>query len=318
MVFILLKLKRDNMRVYLSYFIKGMAIGIANAIPGVSGGTIAFVLGIYEKLTYSISTLPTALIKLKWKDIIESLKILIPTFLGAAVSIFLFLNIINYLFSNYPIPTKIFFVGLVLGSFPFITKTVEEYNFKVFFAFFLGAFIMAIFVYFDINKPMGEATYSGNFSVFYGIKLFFCGIAAAIAMVIPGISGSLLLLILGEYENISYFVSTLKSNFNNVYPLIFLGIGVIIGIFAISKLITILIQKYWSTLFGFVLGILVVSFLSLWPKYNFFKYSYVNSYCFVNVHGFSCGNRYGKNLNLFYNIPKFYIISFRIYNNERG
>ena len=105
-----------------------------------------------------------------------------------------------------------------------------------------------------------------DFSVFYGIKLFFCGIAAAIAMVIPGISGSLLLLILGEYENISYFVSTLKSNFNNVYPLIFLGIGVIIGIFAISKLITIFIQKYRSTLFGFVLGILVVSFLSLWPN----------------------------------------------------
>ena len=116
---------------------------------------------------------------------------------------------------------------------------------------------------------MGEATYLGNFSVFYGIKLFFCGIAAAIAMVIPGISGSLLLLILGEYENISYFVSTLKSNFNNVYPLIFLGIGVIIGIFAISKLITILIQKYRSTLFGFVLGILVVSFLSLWPNITY-------------------------------------------------
>ena len=100
------------MRVYLSYFIKGMAIGIANAIPGVSGGTIAFVLGIYEKLTYSISTLPTALIKLKWKDIIESLKILIPTFLGAAVSIFLFLNIINYLFSssNLPINSTSFFI----------------------------------------------------------------------------------------------------------------------------------------------------------------------------------------------------------------
>ena len=271
MVFILLKLKRDNMIVYLSYFIKGMAIGIANAIPGVSGGTIAFVLGIYEKLTYSISTLPTALIKLKWKDIIESLKILIPTFLGAAVSIFLFLNIINYLFSNYPIPTKIFFVGLVLGSFPFITKTVEEYNLKVFFAFFLGAFIMAIFVYFDINEPeineaVGETVSSSNFSFVYGIKLFFCGIAAAIAMVIPGISGSLLLLILGEYENISYFVSNMTSNLNNIYPLIFLGIGILIGIFLISKLITILIQKYRSMLFGFVLGILIVSFLSLWPN----------------------------------------------------
>ena len=271
MVFILLKLKRENMRVYLSYFIKGMAIGIANAIPGVSGGTIAFVLGIYEKLTYSISTLPTALIKLKWKDIIESLKILIPTFFGAAVSIFLFLNIINYLFSNYPVPTKIFFVGLVLGSFPFVTKTVEKYNFKVFLAFFLGAFIMAIFVYFDINEPeinetVGETVSSSNFSFVYGIKLFFCGIAAAIAMVIPGISGSLLLLILGEYENISYFVSNMTSNLNNIYPLIFLGIGILIGIFLISKLITILIQKYRSMLFGFVLGILIVSFLSLWPN----------------------------------------------------
>ena len=261
------------MRAYLSYFIKGMAIGIANAIPGVSGGTIAFVLGIYEKLTYSISSLPIALIKLRWKDVAESLKILIPVFFGAIISIFLFLNIISFLFANYPIPTKIFFVGLVLGSFPFVTKTVEKYDLKIFLAFFLGAFIMAIFVYFDINEPeinkiIGESTYS-DFSVVYGIKLFFCGIAAAIAMVIPGISGSLLLLILGEYENISYFVSNITSNFNYIYPLIFLGVGIVIGIFAISKLITVLIQKYRGIVFGFVLGILIVSFLSLWPNITF-------------------------------------------------
>ena len=258
------------MRAYLSYFIKGMAIGIANAIPGVSGGTIAFVLGIYEKLTSSISSLPMDLIKLRWKDVAESLKVLIPVFLGAVISIFLFLNIINFSFENYPIPTKIFFVGLVLGSFPFVTKTVEKYDLKVFFAFFLGAFIMSIFVYFDINTPeinknVGESV-SSDFSVIYGIKLFFCGIAAAVAMVIPGISGSLLLLILGEYENVSYFVSNMTSNFNYIYPLIFLGIGIVIGIFAISKLITILIQKYRAIVFGFVLGILIVSFLSLWPN----------------------------------------------------
>lgn len=254
------------MRAYLSYFIKGMVIGIANAIPGVSGGTIAFVLGIYEKLTYSISSFPTALIKLRWKDLAESLKILIPVFWGAIISIFLFLNIISRLFSSFPIPTKIFFVGLVLGSFPFVTKTIEKYNLKVFLAFFLGAFIMAIFVYFNINTPAGKTAYSGEFSFIYGMKLFFCGIAAAIAMVIPGISGSLLLLILGEYENITRFVSNITSNFDNVYPLIFLGIGIVIGIFAISKLITILIQKHRATLFGFVLGILIVSFLSLWPN----------------------------------------------------
>ena len=85
-------------------------------------------------------------------------------------------------------------------------------------------------------------------------------------MVIPGISGSLLLLILGEYENVSNLVSTLTKNFANVYPLMFLGFGVAIGIFTISKLVTIVIQKHKSILFGFVLGIIVVSFLSLWPN----------------------------------------------------
>lgn len=256
------------MRNYISYFIKGMAIGIANAIPGVSGGTIAFVLGIYERLTYAISILPNALIKLKWEEIKESLKVLIPVFLGAAISIVLFLKLINYTFTYYPVPTRIFFVGLILGSFPFITKTVEEFNFKVFIAFFIGAFIMAIFVYFDINKPVGSTTYTGSFSIIYGVKLFLCGIAAAVAMVIPGISGSLLLLILGEYENISYFISSFIDtfNFSLLIPLIFLGFGVVIGIFGISKLVTILLQKYKSTLFGFVLGIIIVSFLSLWPN----------------------------------------------------
>ncbi|MEI0446592.1 DUF368 domain-containing protein, partial [Brachyspira intermedia] len=93
-------------------------------------------------------------------------------------------------------------------------------------------------------------------------------IAAAVAMVIPGISGSLLLLILGEYENISYFISSFVDtfNFSLLIPLIFLGLGVVIGIFGISKLVTILLQKYKSTLFGFVLGIIIVSFLSLWPS----------------------------------------------------
>ena len=257
------------MRNYISYFIKGMAIGIANAIPGVSGGTIAFVLGIYEKLTYSISILPEALIKLKWSDIRESLKVLIPVAIGAAISIVLFLKLINYTFTYYPIPTRIFFVGLILGSFPFITKTVEEFNIKVFIAFILGAFIMSIFVYFDINKPVSDASvYTGSFSILYCFKLFLCGIAAAVAMVIPGISGSLLLLILGEYENISYFISAFVETFNLslLIPLMFLGFGVVIGIFSISKLVTVLLQKYKSILFGFVLGIIIVSFLSLWPN----------------------------------------------------
>lgn len=252
----------NNIKEYIIYFIKGMAIGLANAIPGVSGGTLAFVLGIYEKLTYSISSLPSSILKFKVKDILESFKVLIPVGLGSIITIFLFLNLITYLFEYFPVPTKIFFVGLILGSLPFISKSIEKFNVKVFIAFFIGAFIMAIFVYFDINTPsVSTATFKGNFTIIYGIKLFFCGIVAAIAMVVPGISGSLLLLILGEYENVSYFVSTF-----NIPPLIFLGIGVVVGIFVVSKIVTVILAKHRAILFSFVLGIIMVSFLSLWPN----------------------------------------------------
>jgi putative membrane protein len=294
-----------NIKNFIVLFVKGMFIGIANAIPGVSGGTLAFVLGVYEKLTFAISELPKSI--LRPREFLEHMKILVPIGLGAGISIVLFLSVITYLFSNFEVPTKIFFVGLILGSIPIISKSIIKFNFKAFVAFFFGALIMTGFAYFDINSTvvnvegksvadianvelkksdnntsiifpetnvntatantsapaseLKEVSNVDDITLLYGLKLFLCGLLAAISMVIPGISGSLLLLILGEYENIAYFVSTI-----NIPPLICLGAGVIIGIFAISKLITYLLSKFRDILFSFVLGIIIVSLLSLWPN----------------------------------------------------
>ena len=249
-----------DIRANLVLFLKGMLIGIANAIPGVSGGTLAFILGIYEDLTFAISKLPNSI--LKPKEFIKHLKIIIPVGLGAVLAIVLFLNLITYLFLNFSVPTKIFFVGLILGSLPLVASSIVKFNIKSFIAFFFGAFVMGVFAYFDFNALESTGvTYQGDFTAFYGIKLFICGVLAAAAMVIPGISGSLLLLILGEYENIAYFVKMF-----DILPIVSLGLGVVIGILVISKIITYLISRYRDMLFSFVLGIIIVSLLSLWPN----------------------------------------------------
>lgn len=249
---------------YAFMFIKGFAIGIANAIPGVSGGTIAFVLGIYERLTNAIANLLN-IFKNPKEVIKESCRILLPVGLGAMLAIVVFLNIIVYLFDHYPAPTQIFFVGLILGSLPVITKEIKSgFNPLNFISFFGGAFIMSLFVYFDMNivKESAQAVYTG-LSFFYAAKLFVCGILAAAAMIIPGISGSLLLLILGEYKNVSYFVKTFE-----IAPLAFFGAGVVIGIFFVSKAVTVILVKYREKLFSFVLGLIIVSLLSLWPSFK--------------------------------------------------
>ncbi len=248
------------MKEYMILFIKGAIIGVANAIPGVSGGTLAFILGIYERLTNAIASIPSVIFKpKKWGT---PLKTLIPVGLGAVVAIGIFLLIIDFLFANYAVPTQLFFVGLILGSLPFITKEIKCFGTKNLIAFFCGASLMAIFIYFQMrtSATSGEVTYSGM-SGGYAIKLFVAGILAAAAMVIPGVSGSLLLLMIGEYKNISSFVKNME-----IVPLAIVGIGIVIGLFSITKAISIIIAKYRERLFSFVLALIIVSLLSIIPN----------------------------------------------------
>ncbi len=241
-------------------FIKGAIIGVANAIPGVSGGTLAFILGIYERLTNAIAVIPSVVFKpKKWGT---PLKTLIPVGLGAVIALGMFLLVIDFLFANYAVPTQLFFVGLILGSLPFITKEIKSFNGKNLVPFFLGAALMAIFLYFQMRTAgvSDEVTYSGM-SGGYAFKLFIAGVLAAAAMVIPGVSGSLLMLMIGEYKNISSFVKNME-----IVPLVIVGLGVVIGLFSITKVISIIISKYREQLFAFVLALIIVSLLSIWPS----------------------------------------------------
>ncbi len=253
------------MKEYIMLFIKGAIIGVANAIPGVSGGTLAFILGVYEKLTNAIAIIPSVVFKPKeWAT---PLKTLIPIGVGAVVAIVAFLNIIKFLFANYAIPTQLFFVGLVLGSLPFIAKEIKGFGIKNLASFFLGATIMAIFIYFNMRLSSGtntsnQMTYSGM-NALYAIKLFVVSILAAATMVIPGMSGSLLLLMVGEYENVSSFMSI--SNIQ-IVPLIIVGLGVVVGLFSVTKLISIILHKYREQVFSFVLALIVVSLFSIMPN----------------------------------------------------
>ncbi|MGL4308495.1 MAG: DUF368 domain-containing protein [Cetobacterium sp.] len=236
--------------------LKGILIGIANVLPGVSGGTLAVMLGIYDKLTEAVGNFLIVPIKEK----ITYSKFLIQIAIGAAIGILLFARIIEFSYLNYPKITTIIFVILMLPSIPFIIKGENIKNRSNILSLIAGILFTIGFLaltYF-IGEETIEASKNIIFSFSYGIKLFFCGLIAAGAMIIPGISGSLLLLILGEYYNILSFISSF-----NILPLIFFGAGTGIGLIFFSKIINILLNKYRSFTLFFIVGIILVSLVDM-------------------------------------------------------
>lgn len=242
----------------LKLIFSGIAIGIANIIPGVSGGTIAFVLGIYDKLTESIGNFFICS-KDERKNYI---KFLLPLFTGVGVGILLFARIIEILYKNYPQPTSFFFIGLILASMPVVLKHSKgKFNPWNLLSLAIGIAIVLFFLQF--KEPSNINLVRTEFSTFYYFKLLLCGVVGAAAMIIPGISGSMLLLILGEYYNILSFINGLK-----IVPLIFVGIGIVLGIVLCSKLISYLFENYKNpTIYG-ILGLVLASILGIWPGFE--------------------------------------------------
>ena len=263
-------------------FIKGIIIGIANIIPGVSGGTLAVVLGVYDKLTEAIGNFPVVPLKKK----IEYGKFLANIGIGAGVGIVLFAKLIEFSVTNYPKLTAGIFTLLIVPSIPYIVKNEDKKNGKNITFFIIGAlaalvFVVADYLYGGKTEP-GELATVITFG--YMIKLFICGGVAAGAMIIPGISGSMLLLMLGEYYNVLGFInrfvkgivhigsySSLMDAVNNLYliPIAAFGIGILVGLVVIAKLINMLLAKYRSSTLFFITGIIVVSIFQIWI--NIFK-----------------------------------------------
>lgn len=241
---------------FIINILKGMGIGIANVIPGVSGGTMAIVFGIYDKLIETLANFITASIKKK----IEYIIFIAPIIIGAVIGILGFAKIVEFLYANYPLYTKLIFVVLVLPSIPIVVKDEKIKEIKNIIYFCLGMiFVLTFFML--VHKFSAEDMsfqMRKTFDTAYGIKLLFCGYLAGGAMIIPGISGSLLLLALGEHQNVIYYISNL-----DFLPLAYFGVGVILGIGLFTKIINYFLKKYRSLTLFFILGIVVASLIEM-------------------------------------------------------
>lgn len=242
---------------YLMLILKGMIIGIANIIPGVSGGTLMITLGIYQDVIETISHF--------FKDIKKSLKLVIPLGIGMVLSILILSKIISVCLDKYPFPTTFFFIGLIIGGIPLLWKKVSasKYKYNNWLVFLITFGIVLLFTF----LKSGDYVLSfDNLSLSGYIGLFIVGMIAAATMVVPGISGSFVLMLLGYYEPI---VNTVKdlTNFSllshNLLILIPFGIGIVVGIILVAKLIEWLLKKYPIKTYYGVLGFVIASIISI-------------------------------------------------------
>ena len=241
--------------------LKGFFMGIANVIPGVSGGTIALILGIYEEFIGAINTI--------FKKFKENLKFLVPVFIGMGLSIITTSKIVGYSYEHYPLPTILFFVGLVFGGIPMLVRNVKgKRGSKNINNYIIALLTFALVIFMSSYELFFGIGYKVDFesmNLFGYILLFLVGVIAAATMVIPGISGSLVLMILGYYYPVINTINGVLKNdvFHNLMVLGVFGIGVVVGIVLISKLIDYLFKKYKiKTYFG-VLGFVVASIIAI-------------------------------------------------------
>ncbi len=244
------------MRNFINLFLKGIAMGAANVIPGVSGGTVALITGIFEPLIDSIKSFNAEALKLLLKGRFSAfaqhtnLRFLISVFLGIAVSIFSFAKLLDFLFKNYPIEVWSFFFGLILASVFFVAKTIKQWKPSVWISFIIGA---GIAISISLMRPASE-----NDELFY---LIVCGIVAASSMILPGLSGSFVLILMGNYQLI--MIDAVQHL--NMAILMPVAVGAGIGILGFSYLLSWVFKQYKDQTIGILSGFILGSLLILWP-----------------------------------------------------
>ena len=241
---------------WMKNILAGAVIGVANIIPGVSGGTMAVLMNIYEELIGSVSHF--------WKNMKQSLRLLIPVGIGAVVGILLFSNLLKYLLEHFPMATNYFFIGLICGSIPMIYKRASKGGFRAVsvIPFVLALAFMAVISYFSAQS--GTAALITELTPVVFAKLVLFSAIAAMAMILPGVSGSMMLVIFGVYNSVLTAISEL-----NIVLLIPVAIGVIIGILGGARLIDICLSKFPQATFCAILGLIIGSLYSLFFNAGF-------------------------------------------------
>lgn len=239
--------------------LKGIVIGLANVIPGVSGGTMMVSMGIYDKLIHCITHL--------FSELKKSVQFLLPIFIGIGIAVVVAPFGIEFLFEQYPFQTNLLFIGLIVGGLPAVWKKVKGNSVK-------AGHIAACLVFFALVAGLAfvgdseGASADLSFSLISVIKLFGVGIIASATMVIPGVSGSMMLLLLGYYhpvlETITNFIkAAVAFDMNGILAgigaLMPFGIGVVVGIFAIAKMIEIVFEKFPLYAYWAIIGLILSS-----------------------------------------------------------
>lgn len=240
---------------YFTLALKGMGMGAADVVPGVSGGTIAFITGIYEELINSIKSLNLNAVKLffrgKFAEFWQAINgtFLISVFLGVGISIFSLAKGLEFLLNNYPILVWSFFFGLIVASAIYVSRSIEKWNAETVIAGIIG---IGVAYGITIITP-AEANTSYWF-------IFLSGSIAICAMILPGISGSFILVLLGMYK----FILEAVGNMEIAIILTFL-LGAVVGIISFSNVLSWLLKKYHNLTIAVLAGFMVGSLNKVWP-----------------------------------------------------
>lgn len=231
---------------------RGMIMGASDVIPGVSGGTIAVLLGIYDRLIAAIN----GFISKDWK---KQLGFLIPLGIGVVTAILLLSHVIKWLFEHYPAPTQFFFLGLILGVLPYLFHKADvksNFQSKHVVLLIIGVIVVGSMVFFNA----GEGSVIENKTMSTYVLLFFSGFIASSAMILPGISGSFMLLIIGVYKTVLVGVSNFQLDVIAVT-----GVGIVIGIVVMSKIINFFLNNYYTGTFAIIIGSVIGSIFVVFP-----------------------------------------------------
>jgi putative membrane protein len=243
------------MRDIIIVVLKGAGMGAANVIPGVSGGTIALITGVFERLINAIKSFDLTAIRFilkgKFKEFVlhTDFYFVLALVLGMIIALFSLARILGYLFSNYPVYIWSYFFGLIMASVYFVGQTVEKWKLAVIISFLIGATI-AVFIFF--LKPA-----EGNENFFY---LLLCGVAGISSMILPGLSGSFILILMGNYLLVLDAVNNFR--FDILLPA---AIGIVFGLIGFSHLLSWVYKKFRNQTIALLTGFILGSLLIIWP-----------------------------------------------------
>lgn len=235
---------------YLKNILKGLVVGIATLVPGVSGGTMAIILGIYDDIIHSIGSYFD-----DWK---KHTSFLFQVGIGGLIGLLLLSNILEAAITNYPYVMSFLFIGVICGGVPVLFNKArkgkkDKWDFLVLIIGFAIVLLMSA-------EPAATTTYATSGNITSIIFLFIAGIIMAIALILPGISGSFMLLTLGLYD-----VTLNAINTRNLVFLVPLGLGVVVGTLATTKVIEGLLQKHTTKTYMLILGFVVGSLIPVFP-----------------------------------------------------